>query len=287
LYFHNLFNFTENNKCGFGAPSGRPPEPEPVCTVTLLFQVIPSHPIVLAGNRDEFLARGSTPPRVWAFPGDRGPVRILAGRDEEGGGTWFGINQHGVVAGLTNRYTGTRDPRKLSRGMLVLRCLSRDHAADAPEGVTTAESRQYNPFNLFCLTVASGFAATNFPAPRAFPLAAGGVYVFTNRQVGDPGDPKSGWIRKSLEGLPLTLESSQACLLKLLRAHPEEGLAEPLCVHLAGYGTVSSYFLAIGRSVGESRFLSSSGPPCTTPYQDLSEEFVEFLLPKTGPHRRG
>ena len=35
-----------------------------------------------------------------------GGPRILGGRDEVAGGTWLAVNEHGVVAGLTNQPAG-------------------------------------------------------------------------------------------------------------------------------------------------------------------------------------
>lgn len=250
-----------------------------MCTVILLYGLVPTHPIVLAGNRDEFHARRSRPPRPWDLPGPEEPVRILAGRDEQDGGTWFGVNQHGLVVGLTNRYTGARTTDRMSRGGLVLRCLSQQKAGWVAQNISDRDSEMYNPYNLFAVSADSGFACTNYPAPSSQPISSGGVYVFTNRQLGDPQDPKTAWIRASFHGLPLRLKTVQEHLLGLLQSHGATGSPEPLCVHLSGYGTVSSYFLAIGQRHEESRFLNCEGPPCENPYQDLTPRLLDLLRP--------
>ena len=42
---------------------------------------------------------------------------MLGGRDELAGGTWLAVNEHGVVAGLTNQPAAVgRDASKRSRG---------------------------------------------------------------------------------------------------------------------------------------------------------------------------
>ena len=47
--------------------------------------------------------------------------RILGGRDEKAGGTWLAVNEHGVVAGLTNRPAPDgADPARRSRGEIPL-----------------------------------------------------------------------------------------------------------------------------------------------------------------------
>ena len=123
-----------------------------MCTVIILQGVSPYYPIVVAGNRDEFLERPSLPPHAWTVQGETHGVEIFAGKDDKGGGTWFGVNQYGLVVGVTNRYTGKRDPERPSRGQLVLRCLAQDSAEGALGTLTQDEVSQYNPFNLFCLS---------------------------------------------------------------------------------------------------------------------------------------
>ena len=75
----------------------------------------PGFPLVVAANRDERLDR---PAHSLCVLREHAP-RILGGRDDLAGGTWLAVNEHGVVAGLTNRPSpGGRDPTKRSRGEL-------------------------------------------------------------------------------------------------------------------------------------------------------------------------
>ena len=74
-----------------------------MCTLALYFQVFPHYPLVVAANRDEFLARPATPPVLLREP----PPRAFGGRDLTAGGTWLGIAETGVVAGLLNRRSAT------------------------------------------------------------------------------------------------------------------------------------------------------------------------------------
>ena len=70
-----------------------------VCLLIALFQVVPGAPLIVAANRDELLARPAVTMTVLRPAGPR----ILGGRDELAGGTWLAVNEHGLVAGLTNR----------------------------------------------------------------------------------------------------------------------------------------------------------------------------------------
>jgi len=121
-----------------------------MCTAIFLHRVFPSHPVVVAGNRDEWLARPALAPHEWTVRGEGSPVRIFAGKDQREGGTWFGVNQYGLVVGVTNRYTGTRDEDRASRGQLVLKCLAQDSVQDLLTILTPEEATRYIESVGFC-----------------------------------------------------------------------------------------------------------------------------------------
>ena len=99
-----------------------------------------------AGDRRQ-PRRTARPPRHRHDRAARRRPRILGGRDEEAGGTWLAVNEHGVVAGLTNRPSPEgRDPAKRSRGELPLALARhRDAASAVDEFVTTFRPANYNP----------------------------------------------------------------------------------------------------------------------------------------------
>ena len=71
-----------------------------VCLLVFAWQTEPGYALVVAANnRDEQLDRPAHPLCVLR---ESNP-RILGGRDDLAGGTWLAVNDHGVVAGLTNR----------------------------------------------------------------------------------------------------------------------------------------------------------------------------------------
>ena len=94
-----------------------------MCTVVFLRRPDHRWPLMLAANRDEMADR------PWRKPGRHWPDRpdVIAGQDELAGGSWLGINDAGVVAGILNRKDSLGpDPALRSRGELVLEAL--DHA---------------------------------------------------------------------------------------------------------------------------------------------------------------
>lgn len=115
-----------------------------MCLALIAWQSHPDFPLVVAANRDEFYTRATRPAAWWGQA-----VSLLAGRDEEAGGTWLGINRRGRFALLTNvRAPSERNPHAPTRGALVVSALQ----SGAPLGPwlqnLAARSHVYNGFNL-------------------------------------------------------------------------------------------------------------------------------------------
>ena len=117
-----------------------------MCLAVVALDAHPRYRLVVAANRDEFHARAASP-AAWGT--DTPFMNILAGRDLEAGGTWFGVRRDGRFALVTNvREGGAHDPTARSRGELVPRVLN---ASQPVEHVLRdiAETRNhYNGFNL-------------------------------------------------------------------------------------------------------------------------------------------
>ena len=47
----------------------------------------------------------------------------MAGKDLQSGGTWLGLNRHGLFVAVTNRRAPERTPDSLSRGLIALEAL--------------------------------------------------------------------------------------------------------------------------------------------------------------------
>ncbi len=118
-----------------------------MCILFIAVDAHPRYPLIIAANRDEYHARPSAPMHHWPHqPG------TLAGRDRRAGGTWFGVNENGRIAAVTNQHAAAmldHDPtRNQSRGELVARFL-RDSETIADYGeFLQRDHRNFNPFNL-------------------------------------------------------------------------------------------------------------------------------------------
>ena len=73
--------------------------------------------LIVAANRDESRARASGPLQVLD---ERGTI---GGKDLRSGGTWLGINKHGLSVAVTNRLQPQSAPGSYSRGLLALEAL--------------------------------------------------------------------------------------------------------------------------------------------------------------------
>jgi uncharacterized protein with NRDE domain len=117
-----------------------------MCTVVFLRRPDHHWPLILAANRDEMEGR------PWRPPGRHWPDRpdVVAGMDELAGGSWLGINDTGVVAGVLNRKDSLGpDPDLRSRGELVLEALDHVDAVDAAKALAELSPAAWRSFNLF------------------------------------------------------------------------------------------------------------------------------------------
>ena len=116
-----------------------------MCLIVLAWRTHPDYPLVVAANRDEFLARASAPAEFWPDAPE-----ILAGRDLEAGGTWLGVSREQRFAALTNyREGGKQSVGARSRGALVADFLSGKTSPVAYLTQVAATAADYNGFNLF------------------------------------------------------------------------------------------------------------------------------------------
>ena len=117
-----------------------------MCTVVFLRRPDHRWPLILGANRDEMADRPWRPPgRHWPDRGD-----VTAGLDELAGGSWLGINDTGVVAGILNRKESLGpDPALRSRGELVLEALDHADAVDAANALSQLNPGAWRSFNLF------------------------------------------------------------------------------------------------------------------------------------------
>lgn len=247
-----------------------------MCTLAIYFQVSERYPLAIAANRDEYLARPASAPA----PDGRAPW-VVCGRDLIAGGTWLGVNQHGVVAGILNRRTDRRpNPQLRSRGLLCREALNCRSAVQA-----LAQAGQdhagYNPFNFLLVDATAAYVVSNHDGWTVTQLPAG-VHLISNLDLNDPTCPRIAKSHRLFEAAAPLLSGDDLAPFRremqtILADHSTpldpraSGPPSNLCVHLGPYGTRCSSIVA-AEARGDSarlRMWHADGPPCTTSYEEV------------------
>ena len=258
-----------------------------MCLLVVMSRAHPDAPLVVAANRDEYLSR---PARAMTVLQAHGP-RILGGRDDLAGGTWFAVNEAGVAAGLTNRPASSgRDASKRSRGELPLALAGhRDAASAAEDFVARFRPADYSPaWLLVGDRDALFFIDLTGDASVGVEELEPGVHVLENRPLHAPS-AKVSHVRALLTPVtPRSHESLVAGLVSVLADHhqprdddppdeiggprPPETLAA--CVHAGEYGTASAPIVTVPHArAARPRLCYSGGPLSQSALRDASQRW--------------
>jgi len=250
-----------------------------MCTLILLRRPGHDWPVVMAANRDEMIDRPARPPaRHWP---DR--PEVVAGLDELAGGSWLGLNDHGVVAGILNRF-GTLGPApgQRSRGELVLEALDHADALAAALALGELNPRAYRSFNMIIADNRDAFWLRHADpsgtlAVEVRPIAAGLSMI----AAGDLDDAETARLtryrpRFAAAGAPDPGSADWAAWEALLADDTPAPGGEPMgalrFVTERGFATVSSALIAlpgVGRGQVEAVFRYRSWQPTPGPWQDI------------------
>jgi uncharacterized protein with NRDE domain len=249
---------------------------KPMCTLAIFLRVFPEFPVVVAANRDEYLARPAVAPTVLC----EDPL-VIGGKDLRAGGTWLAVNQFGMIAGLLNRRSDLpADPERRSRGLLCLDALRHRSVEQALRFVAAQDPERYNPFNLLLASREQAAVAHNRMGRIETTMLAAGTHLLTNLDVNDFECPK---ISRSFgkfaslaeeRGLASDPPRMRERLAELLSDHSTQldartGRPNSLCLHLGDYGTRESSLIFVG-AAGRIEHYFAPGPPCTTAYAPAS-----------------
>jgi uncharacterized protein with NRDE domain len=236
-----------------------------MCLLALFFRVVEDAPIVVGANREELYERGGLPPQVLT-----GAVPAVAGLDPVAGGTWLGVNAHGVLVAVTNRPRSEFPLQPRSRGLLVREMLaSAQSASEAAAWAGRELGRNlYAGCNLLCADAHGALVLHAGDWLRVRPLPPG-LHVLTAHDVNDGSDRRLGhahwWLSQR------DYANGAACIAALQALCAQTGNGDPpICLRSAKGGTVSSTIVALRSSLSQSVYLHAQGPPDVTPYTDYS-----------------
>lgn len=246
-----------------------------MCSVIILRR--PEHerwPLLLAANRDEIATRRTAPPdRHWDDRPD-----VVAGLDLEAGGSWLGLNDHGLVAAVLNRQ-GTLGPEagKRSRGELVLEALDHADADAAASALAHLDPGAYRPFNLVVADATEAFWIRHAGDGMVRSVALEpGIAMLTSREL---DDAQSARVRRYLplfrQAEPPDPDRDDWSSWQLLLTATASATGDPrdaMCIETDGpYGTVSSSLIALPPLANDRAiWLYADGPPNGTAFAPMA-----------------
>ncbi len=237
-----------------------------MCTVVVSIHSSPAWPLLLAANRDEKLDRASRPPgRHW-----RDQPEVLGGLDVLAGGTWLAINGSGVVSAVLNRLGSLGPaPGKRSRGELPLMALRHSTAADGALAIAGLDAGQWRSFNLIVGDAQDTYYLRGTGQGKVFvQRMSAGVHIITARDPDDAGSPRVARNLPRFKAAPPPNPPDWSNWAELLRDATPPIDAAINITPFAGFGTVSSALVAVGRN-GAPVFLATDAAPHLSPFVDV------------------
>lgn len=166
-----------------------------MCLAAVAWQRHPQYPLIIIANRDEFHHRPTANGHWWP---DYAPA-IFAGKDQQAGGTWLGINKTGRFALLTN----FRDPPNIrpdaqSRGDLPIAFLTADTSVAEFRAQWQPRKTEFNGFNLLMFDGHTLGYMSSEPVDQTALMP--GVYGLSNAVLNSPW-PKTLRLQQGLQGM--------------------------------------------------------------------------------------
>jgi len=245
-----------------------------VCTILLAWRCHPDAPIVLAANRDELIARPSSPPGLL----NENPW-VVGGRDLLAGGTWLAIAAEGMMCAVTNRHATTGeplppDPTRRSRGEIPLSLLLDPRPDEVRDRLAGLGPGRYNPVNVLWLSADHALVAhVDDAAPVRVVDLAPGAHVLTTGDLDDASRPKVAMLSAGMDaalGAGGGPDGTLARMRALLADHttPTGKPVDAACIHGDIYGTVSASTVIAGP--GRLTYEHAPGRPCVTPFTKVT-----------------
>jgi uncharacterized protein with NRDE domain len=250
-----------------------------MCIFSVIYRVVPECPVFVLTNRDESTERPSRSPQIFNS-GENGTL-WFGGADAKAGGTWFGINEHGLLAAITNRTKDPILPNPRSRGLLCRDVLGHPNPRSAVDWVLRELSQHaYAGFNLVIATSEAAWVieATDFTSvtqlgPGIHSISNGPLTAHDDRRVNLAQTLVTQMVDDDQNWEAYLRKSQQICAVHSSEAAPG------MCVHGDHWGTVGSTIAALASDPLLSQYHYAPGSPCRTAYVDYSDAFRGMAAP--------
>ena len=241
--------------------------------LAIQYQTASDSPILLAFNREERLNRPSQAPRIQS-----GRPRVVCGIDRKAGGTWCGVNQHGLFAAVINcpKRNVPAEPR--SRGLLcreLLACKSAEEAIEKAYG--ELQTGCYAGGNFLCVDRQKGgvvYGGDDIETEMLWP----GLHILSSKRLNDYRDPRQEFVRRllTLQRLDSSV-SFWAVASRTFSRKPDDTGKRGIIISEPDYGTVSSILLSLSDRTPRSHMQYAAGSPSEKPYEDVSALLRQVL----------
>ncbi len=244
-----------------------------MCLLAVLYRLVPESPILVAANREEYYDRPSQPPSIQS-----GKPRVLCGLDQRAGGTWLGVNQHGMFVGVCSRRGNNDVIGARSRGLLA-REIARTGSARKGVDKVMEElmTHRYEPLNLIVCDAESGWVVHADQEPEVVELEEG-LNIIGNQDVNDPTDER---VKLAHRLLTLQMLDSPVKFLavasKVFARSPSPPGRATMVSRGQDYGTVSSTLIALSPKPRDAIFQFASSAPDQAKYEDYSPMLRDIL----------
>jgi len=244
-----------------------------MCLLAIQYRLVPESPILVAANREEYYERVSSPPSIQS-----GKPRILSGTDQRAGGTWLGVNQHGLFVAACNRKKLIAPVVPRSRGVLCRDLLRAGSAADAVHMVMEElATNKYDGVNYVIADAESGWVVHGTDEPEVVELEDG-LSIIGNMDVNDSRDERVKLARRllTLQTLDSPVKFLAVASKVFARAPSPQGRAS-MVIRGKDRGTVSSTLISLGAKPRDAIYQYSEGAPDETKFEDYSPLLRDIL----------
>jgi Transport and Golgi organisation 2 len=237
-----------------------------MCLLGIGFQCLSGGPLLVLANREEGYSRPATGPRIQ--PPYGGSPAWLGGIDLLAGGTWLGINAHGLLAAVTNRRRDVVPSQPRSRGMLCRSLLAfRSVAAASRSAVEQLRQEQFAGCNLLIATRDEAHVIEYGNEILVTSLTPG-LHLITNAALDDSTDGRISRVRSELARAAPTDPTAwgnaarRICTLRGGASGPD------IWLEGAERGTVSSTVVTLADHPEDSHFWHAPVPRAPVTYDD-------------------
>ena len=242
--------------------------------IAVYYKKLSDAPLLIALNREEDPARESLPPKIQS-----GRPRSVCGVDQQSGGTWAGVNQHGLFAAVVNCPKKGLSAEPRSRGLLcreLLGCQNAEEALDMAQRELVTGC--YAGANYVCVDRTSGGVvhggSDDIDVVRFNP----GLHIVSENRVNDINDYRQEFVRRLLTLQRIdTAISFFAVASRAFASNPDSAGKMGVLVKKPNRKTVSSMLVSLTEKTQRSVMQYAAGSPDMCPYEDVSALLRQVL----------